>query len=101
MNLFKDLDPVLHSQLRLAIISLLMREESLEFTVLKERTRATAGNISVQINKLREAGYIDVIKDYKDNYPHTMCRITGSGSKAFELYVKSLQSYLAVNGKKV
>ena len=101
MNLFKDLDPVLHSQLRLAIISLLLRDHETEFTVLKEKTRASAGNLSVQINKLREAGYIDVIKDFKDNYPHTICKITHQGSKAFDLYVKSLQSYLSVNGKKL
>jgi DNA-binding MarR family transcriptional regulator len=88
---------MLHSQLRLAIISLLMREKEADFSVLKERTEATAGNLSVQINKLREAGYIEVTKDFKDNYPHTICRITDAGSKAFELYVKSLQSYLTVN----
>jgi DNA-binding transcriptional ArsR family regulator len=96
MNVFKDLDPMLHSQLRLAIISLLMREKEADFSVLKERTEATAGNLSVQINKLREAGYIDVVKDFKDNYPHTICKITPAGSKAFDLYVKSLQSYLTV-----
>lgn len=96
MNVFKDLDPMLHSQLRLAIISLLMREKEADFSVLKERTEATAGNLSVQINKLREAGYIEVTKDFKNNYPHTICRITDAGSKAFELYVKSLQSYLTV-----
>jgi DNA-binding MarR family transcriptional regulator len=101
MNPFKDLDPILHSQLRLAIISLLMREKEAEFTLLKDRTQASAGNLSVQINKLREAGYIDVIKDYKDNYPRTICKITMSGSRAFDQYVKSLQSYLSVNGKKV
>jgi len=100
MNLFKDLDPMLHSQLRLAIISLLMREDKAEFTALKDRTQASAGNLSVQINKLREAGYIEVIKDFKDNYPHTICKITASGSKAFDQYVKSLQSYLTVNGRK-
>jgi DNA-binding MarR family transcriptional regulator len=100
MNQFKDLDPMLHSQLRLAIVSLLMRENEAEFTVLKDKTRATAGNLSVQINKLREAGYIEVIKDFKDNYPHTLCKITLSGSKAFDQYVKSLQSYLTVNSKK-
>jgi len=100
MNLFKDLDPMLHSQLRLAIISLLMREDEAEFTALKDRTQASAGNLSVQINKLREAGYIEVIKDFKDNYPHTICKITESGSKAFDQYVKSLQSYLTVNGRK-
>ena len=100
MNLFKELDPILHSQLRLAIISLLMREKEADFAILKERTEATAGNLSVQINKLREAGYIEVTKDYKDNYPHTICKITEAGLKAFNLYVKSLQSYLAVNSKK-
>jgi DNA-binding transcriptional ArsR family regulator len=100
MNLFKDLDPMLHSQLRLAIISLLIREKEAEFTSLKEITRATAGNLSVQINKLKDAGYIEVVKDFKDNYPHTICKITTSGSRAFDVYVKSLQSYLTVNGKK-
>ena len=100
MDLFRDLDPVLHSQLRLAIISLLKREQEAEFTQIKERTRASAGNLSVQINKLREVGYIEVIKNFKDNYPNTICRITTSGTRAFDQYVKSLQSYLSVSGKK-
>jgi DNA-binding transcriptional ArsR family regulator len=99
MNLFKDLDPILHSQLRLAIISLLMREKESDFTLLKERTKASAGNLSVQINKLREAGYIEVIKKFKDNYPLTICKITLAGSKAFDQYVKSLQSYLSLKPK--
>ena len=99
MNPFKDLDPVLHSQLRLAITSLLMREKEADFILLKDRTKATAGNLSVQINKLREAGYIEVIKDFKDNYPHTICKITLSGSKAFDHYVKSLQSYVSLKPK--
>ena len=99
MNLFKDLDPILHSQLRLAIISLLMREKESDFSLLKDRTKATAGNLSVQINKLREAGYIEVIKKFKDNYPQTTCKITLSGSKAFDQYVKSLQSYLSLKPK--
>jgi DNA-binding MarR family transcriptional regulator len=100
MSLFKELDPILHSQLRLAIISILMRDKDADFNVLKDRTEATAGNLSVQINKLRDAGYIEVTKDFKDNYPHTICKITVNGSKAFEQYIKSLQSYLTVNGKK-
>jgi DNA-binding MarR family transcriptional regulator len=99
MNLFKNLDPILHSQLRLAIISILMREKESDFALLKDKTNATAGNLSVQINKLREAGYIEVTKDFKDNYPHTICKITLSGSKAFDLYVKSLQSYLSIKSK--
>lgn len=91
---FKDLDPVLHSQLRLAVMSVLISEEEAEFTLLKEKTNATAGNLSVQINKLRDAEYISVVKQFKDNYPQTICKITPIGRKAFENYVTSIQSYL-------
>jgi DNA-binding transcriptional ArsR family regulator len=94
--MFKDLDPILHSQLRLAVMSLLISVKEAEFTFIKEKTNATAGNISVQINKLREAGYIDVIKQFKDNYPQTICKITPLGIKAFEEYVKNLQTYLSI-----
>lgn len=94
--MFKDLDPILHSQLRLAVISLLISVKEAEFTFLKDQTNATAGNISVQINKLKEVGYIDVVKQFKDNYPQTICKITPAGIKAFELYVKNLHSYLNV-----
>lgn len=94
---FKDLDPILHSQLRLAVVSLLISVKEAEFTFIKEKTNATAGNLSVQINKLKEAGYIEVTKQFKDNYPQTTCKITPHGVKAFEEYVKNLQSYLGVN----
>ena len=77
--MFNDLDPILHSQLRLAVISLLIGVKEAEFTFLKEKTNATAGNLSVQIQKLKEAGYIDVIKQFKDNYPQTICKITPQG----------------------
>ena len=92
--MFKDLDPILHSQLRLAVMSLLISVKEAEFTFLKEKTNATAGNLSVQIQKLKDAGYIDVIKQFKDNYPQTICKITATGIKAFEDYVKNLQAYL-------
>ena len=95
--MFKELDPILHSQLRLAVISLLISVKEAEFTFLKEKTNATAGNLSVQIQKLKEAGYIDVVKQIKDNYPQTICKITPQGVKAFEEYVNNLQSYLSAN----
>jgi len=95
--MFKDLDPILHSQLRLAVVSLLISVKEAEFTYLKEETNATAGNLSVQINKLKEAGYIDVVKQFKDNYPQTICKITPAGVKAFEQYVKNLHTYLSVS----
>ena len=91
---FKDLDPILHSQLRLAVVSLLISLKEAEFTFIREKTNATAGNLSVQIQKLKEAGYIDVIKQFKDNYPQTICKITPVGVNAFAEYVKNLQSYL-------
>jgi len=91
---FKDLDPILHSQLRLAVMSLLISVKEAEFTFLREKTNSTAGNLSVQIQKLKEAGYIEVIKQFKDNYPQTICKITTEGIKAFEQYVKDLQAYL-------
>ncbi|HMW65642.1 MAG TPA: transcriptional regulator [Chitinophagaceae bacterium] len=92
--MFKDLDPILHSQLRLAVMSLLISVKEAEFTYLKEKTEATAGNLSVQIQKLKDAGYIEVIKSFKDNYPQTTCKITQQGVKAFEKYVAALQTYL-------
>ena len=94
--MFNELDPILHSQLRLAVVSLLISVKEAEFTFLKEKTNASAGNLSVQINKLKEAGYIEVVKQFKDNYPQTVCRITPAGIKAFEEYVKNLQSYLNI-----
>ena len=93
---FKDLDPILHSQLRLAVVSLLISVKEAEFIFIKEKTNSTAGNLSVQVNKLKEAGYIEVIKQFKDNYPQTICKILPAGIKAFEEYVKNLQSYLKI-----
>ena len=92
--MFSELDPLLHQQLRLSVVSLLMHVKEAEFTYIREKTGATAGNLSVQINKLTEAGYIKVKKSFRDNYPLTKCNITDNGRKAFEKYVKALQDYL-------
>jgi len=95
--MFKELDPILHSQLRLAVMSLLISVKEAEFTFLKEKTKSTAGNLSVQINRLKEAGYIEVIKQFSKNYPQTICKITKTGIDAFEIYVKALQTYMHPN----
>jgi DNA-binding transcriptional ArsR family regulator len=97
--MFKELDPILHSQLRLAVMSLLIGVKEAEFTFLKEKTGATAGNLSVQIQKLKDAEYIEVQKQFKDNYPQTLCKITSKGVDAFETYVKALQGYISSNGQ--
>lgn len=96
--MFKELDPILHSQLRLAVMSLLIGVKEAEFTFLKEKTGATAGNLSVQIQKLKDAEYIEVHKQFKDNYPQTLCKVTSRGVDAFEKYVKALQGYISSNG---
>lgn len=89
-----DLDPVLHSQLRLAVMSLLIGLKEAEFTYIKNETQATAGNLSVQLQKLKEAGYIGIEKSFRDNYPQTTCRITPKGVEAFDRYVKAIQQYI-------
>ena len=99
--MFKELDPILHSQLRLAVMSLLISLKEAEFTFLKEKTGATAGNLSVQLGKLKDAGYIDITKQFKDNYPLTLCKISKKGVEAFEAYVAALQSYMKPGNEEV
>ncbi|WP_310398086.1 transcriptional regulator [Hymenobacter sp.] len=91
---FNDLDPLLHSQLRLAVMSLLLGVREAEFTFLKEKTGATAGNLSVQLGKLKEAGYLTLNREMNGSYPLTRCAITPAGVVAFEKYVADLQRYL-------
>ena len=92
--MFEELDPLLHSQLRLAIISLLISVDEADFVFIREKTGATAGNLSVQIEKLSEAGYIKVDKFIDGKRPKTVCKITNTGIDAFDAYVKALQSYI-------
>ncbi|MGE0772894.1 MAG: winged helix-turn-helix domain-containing protein [Cyclobacteriaceae bacterium] len=92
--MFKELDPLLHSQLRLAVMSILISVDSADFTYLKDETNATAGNLSVQLDKLSAAGYIMVEKSFKGKKPLTTCKITKKGLKAFDNYVNSLKQYI-------
>lgn len=84
----------MHSQLRLGVMSLLITTEAAEFTYLKEKTNSTAGNLSVQLDKLAEAGYITIEKTFRGKKPLTRCRITRKGVKAFEDYVQALKGYI-------
>ncbi len=94
--MFPFLDPLLHSELRLAVMSLLITAQEAEFPYIKQQTGATAGNLSVQLDKLATAGYIEVEKTFKGKKPCTLCRITAVGLKAFEDYVSALRAYLNV-----
>jgi DNA-binding transcriptional ArsR family regulator len=91
--MFKELDPILHSQVRLAIMSLLMNVKSAEFSFLLEIINTTKGNLSFQLTKLNEAKYIKIKKSFKGNYPLTTCEVTQKGIDAYEIYVKSIDEY--------
>ena len=93
--MFKPLDPLLHSELRLAVMSILMSVDEADFVYLKEQTKATAGNLSVQLDKLSNAGYIEIQKGFQGKKPRTTCRITDKELKAFEEYVEALRSYIS------
>lgn len=90
----EELNPILHSQLRLAVMSVLMSVGEADFVYLKEKTEATAGNLSVQLDKLSDAGYITIEKTFEGKRPRTVCRITPAGRTAFEAYVEVLKKYL-------
>lgn len=92
--MFKELDPLFLSELRLAIMSILISVEEADFVYLREGTKATAGNLSVQIDKLQQAGYIDIRKTFKGKRPQTICKITPKGLTAFEDYIEALKSYI-------
>jgi DNA-binding transcriptional ArsR family regulator len=98
--MFKPLDPLLNSELRLATMSLLIGLEEASFSFIKEKTGATAGNLSVQLQKLSEANYISISKSFKGNMPLTTCRITPPGIQAFENHVEALMSFINVSKDK-
>lgn len=97
--MFNELDALLHSQTRLAIISILMGVEEAEFVYLKENTNVSAGNLSLQLEKLRANDYISIKKGFKNNYPLTTCSITPKGIAAFEKYVENLKQYIEFDKK--
>ena len=90
----KELDPLLHSQLRLAVMSILTSVAEADFTYLKKQTEATSGNLSIQLDKLSAAGYIDIEKGFAGKTPRTVCRITEKGRQAFDDYVDAIKTYL-------
>ena len=93
--MMKELNPSLHSQLRLAVMSILLSVEEAEFVYLKEQTKSTAGNLSIQLDKLSEAGYIEVEKGFVGKKPRTVCRMTETGREAMVEYMETLKEYFA------
>jgi DNA-binding MarR family transcriptional regulator len=93
--MFKELNPLLHSELRLGVMSILISVDSAEFSFIRKQTGTTAGNLSVQLDKLSQAGYITIEKGYKGKMPCTTCKITLAGVAAFREYVDAIQTYIA------
>ena len=91
--MFRELDPLLHTQVRLSIMSLLIGVQSAEFGFLLENIQTTKGNLSYQLNKLKMAGYIKISKSFRGNYPLTTCRITEKGIDAYEKYIVVMSEY--------
>lgn len=92
----KELDPLLHNQLRLAIMSLLTANEQISFNYILEQTEASRGNVSVQISKLEEAGYLEVSKSFIKKRPLTTMKITRKGLDAMDAYTSALKDYLNI-----
>jgi len=97
--MFKDLDPLLHSQVRLSIMTILLPLKSAEFSYLLEHIDTTKGNLSFQISKLKEAGYIQVKKSFRNNYPLTTLSITSKGIEAYDHYIETITEYFQRSGK--
>ena len=97
--MFQDLDPILHSQVRLAIMSILISVKNAEFSFLLENIKTTKGNLSFQLGKLKNAEYIEVIKSQKGNYPLTICKVTDMGIDAYETYVNSISDYFKISNR--
>ena len=97
--MFKDLDPVLHSQVRLAIMSILISIHTAEFLFLLENIQTSKGNLSFQLGKLKDVGYVEIQKSFKGNYPLTTCQITEKGIDAYESYFNSISGYFKGIGK--
>lgn len=90
------LDPLLHQELRLSIVSFLANAESADFKKLLEVTGATKGNLSVQISKLEDNGYVKVTKSFKGKYPHTSCKLSKKGRNALGAYIKEIKKLLDI-----
>ena len=93
-EMFNELDPVLSTPVRLAIVSALVKLKQADFNYLMEVTGTTQGNMSHQLKRLAAEEYVEVIKTFKGSYPHTIIKLTTKGRKAFEQYVADIKKYL-------
>jgi DNA-binding MarR family transcriptional regulator len=88
---YQNLDEIIHSRIRLAIMAVLVSVDEAEFTFLREKVKATDGNLSIHLKKLEEASYITVTKQFVAKKPVTTYKLTRKGRKAFESYIDRLE----------
>ncbi len=94
---YQQIDDVIHSRIRTSIMAVLVSVEEAEFNYLKEKVNATDGNLSVHLKKLEDAGYVSVKKIFVDRKPVSKYKITNKGYKAFENYIRMLESIVKKN----
>lgn len=91
---YQQIDDIIHSRIRLAIMAVLIAVDEADFNFLKEKVQATDGNLSVHLKKLEEAKYIEVTKLFVDRKPQTRYKLSEDGRKAFEAYVEQLEKMI-------
>ncbi|MGE5498173.1 MAG: winged helix-turn-helix domain-containing protein [Syntrophothermus sp.] len=91
---YQQLDEIIHSRIRLAILSVLISVDEADFNFLKEKVNTTDGNLSVHLRKLEEAGYLIMKKEFVDRKPRSIYFLSVNGKKAFEIYIKRLEKML-------
>jgi len=89
-----NVDRLVHSPARLAILTCLYVVEEGDAVFRLNQTGLSWGNLSTSIAKLEEAGYVEVVKEFKDRKPHTLLRLTSSGRQAFEGYLATMRGLL-------
>ncbi len=93
------LDKIIHERARLLIVTYLAanRKREVSFTELQEKLSLTSGNLSIQLKKLKTAGYAAISKTFKDNKPYTTVSITPRGADALQTYVDEMESILKLS----
>lgn len=89
-----SVDKMIHEPARLAVLTILAEVEAADFLYLQRMTQLTKGNLSAHLQKLEDAGLIDIQKSFQGKTPRTLCRITPQGKERFETYKEKLQNGL-------
>lgn len=90
----KNIDEILHSRMRLAILAILSTVDEIDFTSLCKEVNTTNGNLSAHLKKLENISYITIEKQFVDKKPLTTCKVTEKGLKAFQDYLDMVEQLI-------